>query len=406
MIARELRAVGLRVQEASLRESIAFDPAPGTLVIDALFGTGLSRPLPADALAFIDICGRRRLEVIAVDGPSGLDFDRGNSRGGVFNAKRTYTFGLAKPGFFLNEGPGCCGRVRVLDIGFPKDIVHEEAKSVFLFTRRQAVRLLPVRSATGNKARFGRVLIIAGREGMEGAGILCASAASRSGAGYVTWAPRERVALDEAPPDFLKRTWERLLKEGFRDFDAIAVGPALGIDTPAARLLERLRRQGAPAVVDADALSWLARTRKKSCPSHWILTPHARELGRLLDEKASVIEGDRQVSARRASLLTGAIVLLKGFHTMVDDGRVSFIVHSGNSALAKAGSGDVLTGLIAGLRAQGLEPLRAALLGAWIHGACADLWVKKGRTQRTLMASDLPALLGEVFRGLEEHRPH
>lgn len=396
-----LEAEGVVVQ----RGLEAVEVTSKTFVIDALYGTGLSRPLDASTTALLKRLNATGVRTVAIDGPSGLDFDRGIVASAAPVCVWTYALGLAKPGFFLNEGPRVCGRIRVLDIGFPRDIVAGEARGVFLVGAKTASRLLPSRTETGNKSRFGRALIVAGNEGVEGAGILAATAAARAGAGYVTWASRvaARSPTTKAPPDFLTAKWDGL-ETKFEAQNAIVFGPGVGKDARSEKLLGTLRNQPRPVVLDADGLSLF----EGELPKNWILTPHAGEAAKILGGgvTAHEIEADRLKCARALAAKTGTTVVLKGFHTVVDDGERSFIINSGNVALAKAGTGDVLAGLIGGLLAQGLGGKDAAVLGTWIHGACADLWVRRGLTTRTLMASDLPALFGRVFRRLEKRRAH
>ncbi|MBS1986242.1 MAG: NAD(P)H-hydrate dehydratase [Bdellovibrionales bacterium] len=258
------------------------------------------------------------------------------------------------------------------------------------FGRQQARALLPIRPHTSNKSHGGRSLIIAGSRGMYGAAVLAATAAARSGSGYTT------VAISDAPtfpsqrhPDFLIRNALRLSSSDFEKC-AVAIGPGLGRTARTLQLLRKLLRS-APSrvVVDADALNVAAQKSKLKFPSTWILTPHEGELARLLGLSAHQIRHNRLRYAQVAQKQLGAIVLLKGFHSLICDGHRTYQIQSGNAALAKAGTGDVLTGIITGLLAQGLEPTKAACLGAYLHGFIADEWIAQRRDVLSLLASDL-----------------
>jgi NAD(P)H-hydrate epimerase len=236
---------------------------------------------------------------------------------------------------------------------------------------------------------------------MSGAGELAAVAAYRVGSGYVTLASNaEHVKIPEL---LTTRPEDESLWGERRRWSAAAIGPGFGVSPETASLMRRLLNLGeSRIVVDADAITVAAQERLFPMPPTWILTPHAGELSRILDVDAADIEADRFRYAREAALKTGAIVLLKGFRTLVSDGTNTNVIASGNPALAKAGTGDALTGMITGLLAQGLEPIDAASLGAYLHGRLADEWVKGGNSALSLVASDLakdlPALLGRLAR--------
>lgn len=364
------------------------------LIVDALFGVGLNRPLKESFWFLVERMNKSGRPIVAVDVPSGLDADRGVPLGIATRATMTLTCGLAKPGFFLQEGPAYVGRLKILDIGFPLEAVREAANSCFLIGQKGVERLLPLRSSVANKTQFGKALLIGGQDGMEGALVLSGQACARIGAGYTWIAGQGRIPFDKAPPDFLQKKWKQL--KDFKSYQAIGVGPGLGQSPEAWKLLQSLRSFDGPVVVDADGLNLLARFAKWPVPSDWILTPHAGEMSRILGVPAAEIEADRLGAVRETAKKTGAVVLLKGFRTVVHAEGKDYLIASGNVALAKAGSGDVLTGFISGLLAQGLRSHEAAVLGAYLHGAIADQWVRQGRGRRTLMASDLPGLLASL----------
>lgn len=368
------------------------------LVVDALFGIGLNRAIEGKWASVIQRLNASRRPIAAIDGPSGLDANRGVVLGIAVRARWTFACGPAKPGYFLQDGPAHCGRVYVLDVGFPAELVREQAHSIFLVGAKTARRLWPKLSAVANKTGFGQLLVIAGSPGTEGAAVLSSTAAARMGAGYVRLASPAILPFDVKPPDFLSAVFDDIAKGNFGKANAVVVGPGLGVNDATAKILARLRDTSTPAVVDADALTVLAKEKKFPLPPHWILTPHAGELSRLTGQDSKAIEADRLGSATEASRRLGCTVLLKGFHTVVASEGRAFIIASGGVALAKAGTGDVLAGFIGGLLAQKLECVEAAVLGAYLHGHLADRWVRAGRGERTLMASDLPGLFTELIQ--------
>lgn len=373
------------------------------LVVDALFGIGLNRPIDGEYLKLVDTVNSVKVPIVSLDCPSGLDCDRGNLLGHCINASMTLTYGLAKPGFFVSEGPSVVGQLRILPIGFPYESLRGVATTHFLFNDRLARRYLPKRSASANKTDHGHAVIIAGSEGMWGAGILASQAAFRMGSGYVTWASFEAPEkfLMEAPEVFIRSLEDK--KNWLHDkVTAYGVGPGLGVGHSTAEILTQLKDQPHPVVVDADAITTCVESNLFPLPKNWILTPHAGELSRITKASSHEIEQDRFASALNAAEITGCHVLLKGFRSVLAYQDRVMVINSGNSALAKAGTGDVLTGMITGLLAQGLDTLQGASTAAYIHGRMADEWVRVGQNKRSLMASDLTHHLPQLISRLEE----
>lgn len=377
------------------------------LIVDALFGIGLRSKIEKPFSLVIERMNAARAPIVSLDTPSGLDCDSGTIGSVAVRAEMTCTFGLAKPGFFVNDGPSCVGRLRVLSIGFPAALCRAVADDHFTFGARNARTALPRRKSTSNKSDHGRLIVFAGRPGMWGAGLLAATSAYRMGAGYVV------LAGYEEPVDVLRSMPEVLTaKIGASDFwkpeawDAVVIGPGFGAGEQTIELLRWLRESGVErVVVDADAITACVEARLFPLPSSWVLTPHAGELARVLGVDAKTIEGDRFRYAAHASARTGCHVLLKGFRSVLAHGRRRSVILSGNSALAKAGTGDVLSGMIGALLAQGVETGPATAAAAYIHGRMADEWVRSGNDRRSLTASDLrehlPTLMARLTRGLQ-----
>lgn len=376
------------------------------LVVDAVFGIGIRGEVEEPYWGAILAINQTKAPVVSLDTPSGLDVDRGVTCGVAVKADQTLTFGIAKRGFFVGDGLSFTGRVKVLSIGFPHELVREVASQSKLYTEYTARRLLPRRKSRTHKSNYGHSLILAGSRGMWGAGILATNAAYRMGSGYVT------LASHEDPKELVSREPEVLTANANDErlwsaprWTAAAIGPGLGVSDQTEELLRRLVASGCPnVVVDADAITVAAKCGMFPLPSTWILTPHAGELSRILGVSAQEIEADRFHAAEKAAERTGCIVLLKGFRTVVAKGARTWVIGSGNSTLAKAGTGDVLAGMIVGLLAQGLKPVQAAATAAYVHGLIADEWVKSGRSRSSLIAKDLYEILPSLLARLESGR--
>ena len=358
------------------------------LVVDALLGTGLRGP-PREAetriIGCINDCGR---PVVAVDLPSGLQADTGAVPGACVRAMVTVTFGLVKVGHMLYPGRSRCGALELVDIGFPEDAVGRCTANTHLLTLEGIAGLLPRRSPVAHKGTCGAVAVVAGSEGMTGAACLTADAALRAGAGRVRLgAPASlhdilEVKLTEAMTRPLPEVRRarclslRALGDVLRLLDearALAVGPGLGRHHETCELVRRLlsRPDLPPTVADADALFALGEAAP---PPGAVLTPHAGEFQRLSGCDPDRIAEDPLGLAAEFAAGRSVVLVLKGAPTVVaaPDGR-TFVNPTGNPGMATAGSGDVLTGLAAGLLAQGCPPLAAAACAVYVHGLAGDL---------------------------------
>lgn len=364
------------------------------VIVDAVYGTGITRDIPELWVKTFRRLRRAKAFCVSVDLPSGLDPDRGIPRGFAFRASLTVTFGAAKPGLLLMEGPAHAGKVRIAPLLYPKDLVREIASTHSAFGQRRAEHALPARPLTGHKGSFGNVVLICGSQKFRGAGILAAEAALRVGTGY-TYV----VADEDVYPDMLKlpeaiymRHDELFSRELDVEKSVFVVGPGLTDTEFIGRVLKWLRERHAPKVIlDAEALNTLPLLEiERPLPPGWILTPHPGELSRLTGQSAVAINEDRCKAARIAQSRWGGVVVLKGFRTVIagDKGQVSILL-SGNSALAKAGSGDVLAGLLGGLYAQMSSPSECAGLAAYVHGRIASQHVRRGGDPASLIPSDL-----------------
>ncbi len=387
-------------------------PADYGLVVDALFGAGLNRPLEgavAELVEAVNVAGR---PVVAVDVPSGLSGDTGGSEGPVIRATETVTFFRLKPGHLLMPGRSLCGLVTLADIGIPADLVFTAEKPPLLFRNAPGLWRAhwPAHELDTHKYRRGAVLVVAGGLAGVGAPRLGARAALRIGAGLATIACRPEALAAHAArgPDALMQramadgaALERLLAE--KRLSAVLIGPALGLDGEAREAVAAVLRSSVPAVLDADALTILAgsaaltarRIARRGAPC--VLTPHEGEFARLFGESGG---GSKLERARRAAADIGAIVVLKGADTVIaaPDGRAA-INTTGCPALATAGSGDVLGGMVAGLLAQGMPAFEAACAAVWLHGRAGEA---RGVG---LIADDLPEAIPPLLGELQDAGP-
>lgn len=377
-----------------------------TLVVDALFGTGLARPVAGDSLAAraLALASSGRAFVIAIDVPSGLSGDRDDAVGPAVRADITVTFGTPKRCHVFPPAAGLCGRIVVADIGLLPPEGEPPADQPEVVVASDVAALFPPRPASSHKGSYGHLLVAGGADGYRGAPLLAARAAHRSGAGLVTVAAPEAVrsVVHVISPETTTVTPDSDLSP----YDALAVGPGLGRSEAAAGLLARLAAALRPAVFDADALNLAGEATffaRRGAPT--ILTPHPGEAGRLLGTDAASVNADRIASARRLAALSGAVVVLKGFRTVVADpaGRAALVL-AGNPGMASGGSGDVLTGIAGAFLARGFRPWDAAAAAALLHGTAGDL-AAEAAGEESLVASDLTAFLGSAFGLLREARP-
>lgn len=251
---------------------------------------------------------------------------------------------------------------------------------------------LPTRNYQDNKTRGGKCLVIAGSKGMYGSAILTCLAASRTGAGYTYLSTKGKFPIARHPDFLLIAKHPK-----FTDFQAIAIGPGyLDREKIKNYLQTAIKQKIKHVVLDAEALNAIATTNKK-LPKTWIVTPHEGELSRILKISASAIRKDRLKYVMMAQKKLECIVLFKGYRTLIADGASVWEIQSGNPALAKAGTGDVLTGMIVAFLSQGLSPISAAKLASYIHGLIADRWIESGKDMLSLMASDIIELIPKTL---------
>jgi len=375
------------------------------IIVDALLGTGLSGEIKGTWLEAIDAINTAREKgsvVLAMDIPSGLHADTGAVLGSAVNADCSITFIGMKQGMLTGAGPEHCGEIVFDSLEVPDDIYEKMAASVTRLDHPDVATVLKPRSATSNKGDFGHVLVVGGEQGMSGAAQLAGTAAARTGAGLISLATRQghAVGIATAVPELMCHGVEDLkqLVPLLQRATVIAIGPGLGRGQWGLALFTALMNtpmsRQVPIVVDADALNLLAM--KPVRRDDWILTPHPGEAARMLGVAVEDIQADRFNAVTELQTKYGGVIVLKGKGTVIasSEGELS-LCSAGNPGLASGGTGDVLTGIIAGLLAQGASLDDAARLGVSLHAEAGDLAAQDG--QRGMMASDLFPYLRELM---------
>jgi ADP-dependent NAD(P)H-hydrate dehydratase / NAD(P)H-hydrate epimerase len=377
------------------------------LVVDALLGTGLSTDITGSYAEVIDTINAAGRPVAAVDLPSGLSSDTGKVLGRAIQATLTITFALPKLGLYLNDGIDLAGMVRIVDIGIPQSCIDAVESRTSVITDSFVRASLPIRKPSSHKGTFGHAGLIAGSVGKTGAAAMAALAALRIGAGLVTVAVPNSIndvleaklleAMTAPMPETKARTFARSAFERLSAFiaarTAVAIGPGLTTHPETVDLVHALvKTLHRPAVLDADALNALAGRASllTECKTPPILTPHPGEMARLEpDATAQSVNADRIGTATRFSRERGVFVVLKGARTVIarPDGAVA-ICPTGNAGMATAGTGDVLTGMMVGLLAQGLPSWEAACVATYLHGSAGDR-ASAARGQAGMIAGDL-----------------
>lgn len=367
------------------------------VVIDALAGIGATQDLREPMRTWANLLdGKQKALVVAADVPSGLHAGTGAILGACVTCDVVVTMAAAKAGLVLRQGPAQWRELVVADIGIPQQWIGGQTGAGEILDETLAGSLLPPRPDQGHKGTFGHLLLVAGSPGKAGAAMLAGEAALRSGVGLCTLATRATVT-HERLPDLMVEPAENLGNLLERK-TALAIGPGLGTDQE--DLLQQVLANELPVVVDADGLTMLAKLPDLQRKS-WVLTPHPGEMARLLDCTVPDVEADRLGAARQVATQRGAVVVLKGARTLVvhPDGRWAIAMEP-NAALGKGGTGDVLTGIVGSLLAQGLEPWDAARLAVAVH-ASAGRELRRRFGTRAGLASDLVQCLAVAWQGLE-----
>ena len=428
------KSLGLRIEEilADAKLGADFFTAQSTslshitsceLLVDAIFGTGLRGTVRDSIATVINAINSLSVPILSVDLPSGLDADTGNPLGTCVRADRTVTIGLPKRGLLVHPGAEFAGKLEVVDIGFPKQVVDAQNIKVNWTTASQASQWIPQRPSASHKGSYGRVLVVAGSTGMTGAAALASEAALRAGAGLVTLATPKHLnsILESLLPEVMTfplpeteagslsvSAASTILKFAEKTKSVLAIGPGLSQHSDTVALVHQLvcenREQGLNLrmVIDADGLNAIAQAPEiiSLVDGEAVLTPHPGEMARLTNTPVSTLEKDRIRTAQTFANEHGVTLVFKGAPTVTSDANGNVWINStGNPGMGTGGMGDVLTGIIAGLMAQGLSTERAATLAVYIHGLAGDI-VSERLGLHGLIASDVLKAVPEAISSL------
>ena len=384
------------------------------VIVDALVGVGADSDVREPVKTLIEqLDGRHAALTVSVDVPSGIDAQSGRILGCAVHSHLVVTMAAAKPGLFLGHGPDHYKELEVVDIGVPPRWIAAAEPNGMLLTLATVAPMFPMAAERVHKGSLGHLMVVAGAPGTSGAALLCAKAAQRSGVGLCTLATAGeiRARLESRVPDLMVEAVRGGANEAKRvakllvGKDALAVGPGMGTNASALDLVMRLLSlSSVPVVLDADALTALASKPDIAEPAagRMVLTPHPGEMARLLGVTVSEVTDNAREMASEAAKRWQAVVVLKGPRPLVVDPNGRWAVcNTPNAALAKAGSGDVLCGIIAALLGRGVAPFEAAALGTFVHQLAGSL-VRQEQGSMSSMASDLVAALARSWMQVSE----
>ena len=393
------------------------------LLVDAILGTGVRGAVRSPIASIINAINSLPIPVLSVDLPSGLDADTGHPLGTCVQADRTVTIGLPKRGLLIHPGAELAGKLKVVDIGFPQQVVDAQDIKVHWTTATQASQWVPPRPPASHKGSYGRVLVVAGSTGMTGAAALASEAALRAGAGLVTLATPKHLnpILEGLLPEVMTlplpeteagslavSATSAILEFAEKTKSVLAIGPGLSQHPETVSLVHQLIREnweqelGLRMVIDADGLNALAQDRNilSLLDRETVLTPHPGEMARLTGASVSTLEKDRIQTAQQFASEHSLTLVFKGAPTVSADANGEVWINStGNPGMATGGMGDVLTGVIAGLMAQGITSETAAALGVYLHGLAGNIVAEK-LGMPGLIASDVLKAVPQAIASL------
>ncbi len=359
------------------------------VIVDALLGTGLDRAVEGAMADAIEACNASGKPIVAIDVPSGLSARTGQVLGVAMRSALTPSFIGLKQGLFTADAPDYVGEIAFDDLGVPAAVYEGVAPAARRIDEDALADALPMRARTAHKGNFGHVLVIGGDYGMGGAVRIAAEAAARAGAGLTSVATRpcHVPAVIAARPELMVQgvTEAADMAALIERASVLALGPGLGQEAWGEALFAAVMSSKQALVLDADGLNWLANAPQER--GDWILTPHPGEAARMLQTDVAAVHADRFAAAQSLAQRYNAVVVLKGAGTIITDGQACQLCEQGNPGMASGGMGDALTGVIAGLRAQGFGAFEAACLGVQAHAIAADRAAIIG--ERGMLAGDL-----------------
>lgn len=388
----------------------AFNPdetLDADVVVDALLGTGLRDTVRGDFAAAVHQINTAAIPVLALDIPTGLCADTGSVLGVTVRARVTITFIGMKQGLLTFNGPDACGALFFASLDVPQAVYKRLPADCLRVTRLQVDCALPRRARNTHKGDCGRVLVVGGDHGFGGAAIMAAQAAARVGAGLISLLTRPdhiAAALTRCPEIMVRGVEEGdAIQDALARCDVVVAGPGIGRNSWGAFLLEQVLDSDRAVVLDADGLNYLAalgeQSSERMARGNWVLTPHPGEAARLLGCSSQAVQGDRFKAVRQLQMHFRGAVILKGNGTLVAGQSDQLaMVTAGNPGMASGGMGDVLSGVVGGLLAQGLTLESAAAIGAWLHATAGDCAAQAGG-ERGLLATDLLGPLQHLVNG-------
>ncbi|MBL7703452.1 MAG: NAD(P)H-hydrate dehydratase [Ferruginibacter sp.] len=378
------------------------------IIVDALLGTGLNKPLDGITAALVDHINNAGTTRISIDMPSGLYADKSSKGNTVVKAYHTLSFQNYKLAFLLPENEACCGIVHILHIGLHPAFEQDETAEFEWVDEQMIKSIYRPRSPFAHKGNYGHAALLCGSYGMMGAAVLSSLACLRSGAGKLTaYIPKCGYGiLQTTVPEamaFVAGEDHLLSAPGIEKMNVIGIGPGIGMHMSHKKLIaEVFEKATAPLVIDADALNIISENKDllKAIPRHSVLTPHPKEFERLFGKTKNDFE--RLQLAKQKSTQYEIYIVLKGHYSFIStpDGK-GYFNSTGNAGMATAGSGDVLTGIITGLLAQGYSPLESVLLGVYLHGLAGDIAAVE-YSQEALIATDIIKFSGEAFKNISQ----
>jgi NAD(P)H-hydrate epimerase len=387
------------------------------VIVDGILGTGIKGAVKgfyAEVIEFINAASAAGKNVLAIDIPSGINGDTGFHEGPCIRAEVTVTMGFPKEGLLRGDALNFVGRLEVVDIGIPEEVIRDAESRAELLAQKEMSALMPRRKRISHKGDYGRVSVLAGSRGLTGAATMVCSSAMRAGSGLVFLGIPESlnpilevkltetmtVPLDETPEGTVAYSAKAKILKWLAECTNAVIGPGISTHLETARLVQEILREAkTPLLIDADGLNCLQGKAEllRNYPAPLILTPHPGEMSRLTGLETREILDDPWKVAGEYAREWGAIVVLKGAETVIADVDGSLYINiAGDAGMASGGMGDVLSGVIASLVGQGLKPIDAAKLGTFVHGRAGEIGVEK-KGQLSLIASDVIELLPVAF---------
>lgn len=374
------------------------------IIVDAIFGIGLNREVQEIQYKVIEKINESNAEIFSVDIPSGLDSDTGKPLGISIKAKETFTIETYKKGFFMSEAQEYLGYISIINIGIPEEIKELHNEKIEVLSKTQYKLILPKRTVYGHKGNYGRVIILAGSNGMEGAALIATKAALKTGSGLTTLLVNDNiksiVSSKSVEAMIISYSEKDKLNELISKADIIACGPGLGSEKEQVQMLQKcIMESSCPIVLDADALNIISKNDGliSYLKNRAIFTPHPGEMARLTGKTIKYIEENRIEICREYSKQNNIITLLKGHNTVISDGDKVIINTSGTSKMASGGMGDCLTGIISSLVGQKIGIFNSAILGCYIHGLAAE---EAGTDKYSVIASEVIDKISEVMNDI------